>query len=365
MSGIVKRYSTGSVLDAARARMRWIFDRFERVQVSVSGGKDSTLLFALAVAEAEARGRKLDLFFLDQEAEYEGTIEAMRLMMAHQAVVPRWYQVPLWLTNATSYAQDQLYAWGPGEIWMRAKEPGAIHDLGEKHPERFYPFFEWVEAREPNGTAFLVGLRAEEGINRFRAVTKNPGLEGVPWSTKTKQRDSFKFYPIYDWGMGDVWKYIHEHQVPYNRIYDLRWALGLGEYNDNRVSNLIHEMAFRCLPDLAALEPETYARLVKRVRGAHCAARHANGAFLYDVGSLPAAFSTWRAYRDHLLSTAPIEPKKLERFRKRFAKLGDDEQVCRAQCKRLLINDWENNVPITRSPKSRGVDRFARWRKLF
>ena len=360
---MMKHYLDKSVLETAEERLRFVFDRFEHVHVSISGGKDSGLMLHLACAEAARRGRKVTAFFLDQEAEYAATIDVMRIMMSGAHVVPRWYQVPIHMTNATSYASDMLYAWGPGEEWMRAKEPDSIH-AAEGYPQRFYDFFDWWENAQPRGSAFLVGLRAEEGINRFRSVVKNPGLPDVPWSTKTKRPDSFKFYPIYDWGMGDVWKYTADNRVPYNRIYDLRFALGLGIYNDNRVSNLIHEMAFRSLADLAAMEPETYEKLLRRVPGIHCAARHANSPHIYDARELPTAFKTWQAYRDHLLATMPISEAKRQRFTKRFAKHAEDERVFQAQCKQLLIGDWENNVPIVK-PKGQVVDKFARWRKLF
>jgi predicted phosphoadenosine phosphosulfate sulfurtransferase len=364
MSGLVKVYREQNVLEAARERMRLIFDRFERVFVSVSGGKDSGVLARLAMDEARSRGRTVGLFFLDQEAEYQATIDLMRGLMHDPVVVPLWYQVPIYMTNATSYEQDMLYAWGPGEEWMREQEPDSIRALDGDYPQRFYDFFDWWEDQQPDGSAFLVGLRAEEGIKRFRAVTKNPGIPGLKWSSRTKKPNSFKLYPIYDWGIGDIWKFTADEQIPYNRVYDLRYAMGCGTYNDNRVSNLIHEMAFRALVDLAALEPLTYAKLIRRLKGVHCAARHAQSAHLYDVRTLPARFATWRAYRDHLLATMPVTEAKRARFQKRFDKQPATEPVHHAQCKQLLVGDWENNVPIPKG-KTKPADRFARWRKLF
>ena len=360
-----KTYRDQNVLEAARERISWIFDRFERVQVSVSSGKDSGVVWHLARTEAVRRGRTIEVFFLDQEAEYQATVDQMRVMMSAKGVVPRWYQVPIYMTNATSYEQDALYAWGPGEQWMREKEPTSIHSIDDEYPQRFYPFFEWIEKTAPAGTAFLVGLRAEEGIDRFRAVVKHPGVDGVPWTTRTKNPDNFKCYPIYDWGMGDVWRLTHTENIPYNRIYDLRWAMGCGVYNDNRVSNLIHEMSFRSLPDLAALEPETYACLLRRIKGIHCAAQHARGPMLYDARELPNGFSSWEVFRDHLLSTMPIDAEKKARFRKRFDNQPKTDAVHHAQCKQLLISDWENNVPVSTSKRRPPTDRFARWRKLF
>ncbi len=367
MSGrLAKRYQAETVLDAARARLRWVFETFARVYVSVSAGKDSTALFHLALMEARARGRPLYTFFLDQEAEYQATVDLMRRMMHAPGVVPLWYQVPLYMTNATSHEEDQLFAWGPGEPWMREREPDSIHAIEGAYPQRFYPFFEWFEAEQPAGSCFLVGLRAEEGINRFRAVTKHAGIEGVPWTSKTKRAGSAKAYPLYDWGMGDVWRYIWEEKVPYNRVYDLRWAMGAGVYNDNRVSNLIHEMAFRALPDLPVLEPDTYARLMARVKGIHCAAHHARGDLLYDAKRLPAGVPSWKAYRGYLLATTPMTEEKRARFAARFAGQGDDERVYQAQCKQLLIGDDENNVPVvTARARNAKPDKFARWRALW
>jgi predicted phosphoadenosine phosphosulfate sulfurtransferase len=268
------------------------------------------------------------------------------------------------MTNATSYMQDQLFAWGEGEPWIRDKEPNSIHAIAEDYPRRFYPFFEWFEATRPGKWAFFVGLRAEEGINRFRAVTRHPGYDGVLWSSKTKRKDKFKFYPLYDWGMGDIWRFIHERGVPYNRVYDLKWALNRGIYNTMRVSNLIHEKSFRCLGELPALEPDTYAKLVVRLRGVHCAARHADSPIIYDARVLPPEFASWKEYRDKLLETMPVDEAKRERFRKRFKGPGD-EAVYQAQCKRLLIGDWEGSVPITTVKATERPDKFARYRKLF
>ena len=116
----------------------------------------------------------MEAFFLDQEAEYAGTISVIETMMSHPLVVPRWFQVPLRMTNATSHAVQWMHAWGPGETWMRHKDANAIHDAPGA-PDRFYDFFPWYE-RQHERTAFLVGLRSRESLNRWRAVTKNAGF---------------------------------------------------------------------------------------------------------------------------------------------------------------------------------------------
>lgn len=356
-----KVYLPGSVLDAARERIARVFEGFENIVVSVSGGKDSTALFWLCVEEAERRGRRIKAFFLDQEAEYAATIEVVDEMMRHPAVEPMWFQVPIKMTNATSFEDEFLYAWGPGEPWMREKHPLAIHSIPESYPERFYDFFAWLEQQTPD-TAFMIGLRAEESLNRFRAVVKNPGWNGLAWSTKTPCPTTFRFNPIFDWGAGDVWKYINESDRPYNAIYDKMYAAGHGIFNTMRVSNLIHEKSFSALTSLQEFEPDTFDAIVRRLKGAHVASIYADEDRIFSTRALPAGFSTWRDYRDYLLATTPL--RRRERFEKRFGGQEASPEVYRQQCRQLMLNDWENNVPPTQRRAEKKRETLAKWRAL-
>lgn len=358
-----KLYLAKNVLEAAQERISLVFDYFEDITVSVSSGKDSTTLFGLVLAEAKKRNRKINLFFLDQEAEYASTIILMREMMAYPEVDPLWYQVPIYMTNATSYAQDFLYAWGENQEWMREKELFSIHQIEGEYPKRFYDFFQWFEKMRPNNSAFLVGIRAEESLNRFRAVVKNPSFNGLFWSSKTKNPTSHKFYPIYDWGMGDVWKYIADNDLSYNKIYNLMFKKNNKFYNTMRVSNLIHEKSFSCLTDLQELEPDTYEKLLKRVKGVHTAAVYAKEKMIFSAEQLPTRFSSWREYRDYLIETSPITNK--EKFLNRLNSQDlADESVCRQQCRQLMINDWENNIPVVKVDKKKKEDWKAKWMEI-
>lgn len=344
-------YRDYTVLEAAERRIARVFDEFERIVVSVSSGKDSTVLYHLVLAEAERRDRQIYLFFLDQEAEYQGTVDTMRHMMQHPRVIPWWYQVPVRMTNATSYSQTFLYAWGEGEEWMREKEPVAITSTGGSHPRRFYEFFDWLEQQQTEPTAFFVGLRSKESMNRFRAVTKNPGYKGILWSTKTKSPNSFRFYPIYDWTFGDIWKYIADNGVPYNPVYDRMYCLKGKRVRDIRISNLIHEKSFSCLAELQEIEPETYEHLCRRLDGVHAAAIYARESAMYNALELPATFATWHEYRDYLLASSPMEGAHRQRLAKRFAGQPDHTAVHRQQCRQVLLCDYENSIPVnTRVP---------------
>lgn len=356
-----KLYLNKNVLEAAQERISILFDNFKNIVISVSGGKDSTVLLNLCRTEALNRNRKINVFFLDQEAEYESTIEIIKHNMTLEGVVPYWYQVPLYMTNATSFQQEFLYAWGPGEEWMRKKDPIAIHSIDGKYPQRFYKFFDWWNKKywDLDNTVFLVALRAEESLNRFRTVIKNPGWNGLDWTTKTKY-GAINAYPIYDWTFEDVWHHIAINNLKYNRVYDFMYRRG-HHIQDVRVSYLAHEKSLGCLESLQEFEPETYQKLLKRIPGTHVAARYIKEKTIFNAKKLPPAFKSWKEYRDFLLETTPTARK--ERFAKRFAKQPDNESVHRQQCKQLLINDYEQNISIQK-PKQDKKAKLEEWKKI-
>ena len=69
---------------AAKERISYIFDNFENIIVSVSGGKDSTVMCWLALQEAKKRNRKIGIFFLDEEVVYQSTIDQITWLMKTQ-----------------------------------------------------------------------------------------------------------------------------------------------------------------------------------------------------------------------------------------------------------------------------------------
>jgi predicted phosphoadenosine phosphosulfate sulfurtransferase len=356
-----RKYTNINVYDAAVSRLKYIFERYDNVFVSVSGGKDSSVLFHLAHSEAKKYGKRLNVFFLDQEVEYQSTIKIIEGIMSHDDINRYWYQVPIRMTNATSYKEKFIYSWGEGEQWMREKSPLSIHTIKEDYPQRFYPLIDWFEqAQKAKGkTCFLVGLRTEESLNRYRAVIKNPGVDNINWSTETK--GVIKFYPLYDWAFEDIWHYISIYKVPYNRIYDYLW-MKHASINETRVSCLCHEKSFKSIVELHEFEPETYFKLIDRMHGTHTAALYAKETTIYNARSLPPKFTSWKEYRDYLLDTLPIDNKAV--FEQRFGKQQDVISVHRQQVRQLLINDWENNIPVIREDEEKRVSIKEKWKNI-
>ncbi len=356
-----KKYNDNkNTLDAARERISMLFDNFEDINVSISAGKDSTVLYYLCLQEAIKRNRKIIAFFLDQEAEYQASIDLMRQFMQHPNVIPAWYQVPIYMTNSTSYSEYFLYAWGEGEKWMREKEDISIKRIDEEYPKRFYKFFKWYENKNPDA-AYLVGLRADESITRYRAVTKHPGWNGLKWSTL--DGNIKMFYPIYDWTVYDVWKFIFDYNLPYNKIYDLMYQANYSIYNKMRVSNLIHEKSYKCLIDLPKFEPDTYNRLCKRISGIATAARYASEKLMFSNKQLPSHYKNWEEFRNFLLENIP-NPEHRERFRNRFENQPKNEKTFKAQVGQLLINDYENSTSIDTKTNEKTKKIIEKWKQI-
>lgn len=354
-----QRYLGKSVLDAARERMAFVFDSFENIIVSVSGGKDSTVMAHMALAEASRRQRRIGLFLLDEEVLYQSSVDQVERLMAlfPENTKRMWLQIPFLLTNATSLTDGQLRCWEPGEhkLWMRPKgEHNVKFKPWREEDEVLRSGYKWLDfygalsnfERCHPGAAFLVGLRAAgESPNRWRAVTKNPidvAGQRIYWGTK--KSDATVLYPLYDWNFHDVWRYIHDERLPYSRIYDLQFRKGY-PITEMRVSSLIHERAFKSIVDLPEFEPKTYARLLKRVKGIALAQETGKAAKLFRCRKLPKNFQRWSAYRDFLLKTHP-DRERLPIFERRFAKQRANEYVARQQCRQLLLNDYENNLAI-------------------
>lgn len=330
------------VITAAKERIAYLFDNYDNIQLSFSGGKDSTCLFHLLNAEAKKRNRKFYVYFQDQEAEYQGTIDMVKWAMSQPNVIPLWYQVPIFMTNACSQEQLFLWAWGENENWVREKDPLSIHHIDEKYPKRFYKFNDWVGrklAKIPGKSVSVIGLRAEESPDRRMVMF---GEDNTLFWMRRK-RNPNRAYPIIDWSFTDVWKFLIDNKLKYNVVYDKMYMLGV-PLRQMRVSNLIHEKAYRCLTELQELEPETYNKLELRLKGVHCASIYAKERLVYSIKKLPPQFKTWKEYKDFLLHN--MHPDLAKIFRFKWTRFGDTDDVlaCKYMVKRLLLCDWEGNV---------------------
>jgi predicted phosphoadenosine phosphosulfate sulfurtransferase len=358
-------YKPTNVFDAALDRMRFLFDEFDEVVVSTSGGKDSTVVYNLALMVAKERNRlPLKVFFLDQEAEWMMVIEYVRKQMYRPEVMPIWYQVPFRMFNATSTSEHWLEAWGPGLQWMRPKEPISIQE-NKTGCDRFHEMFGTISKTEFPGKkmCLVAGVRCEESPTRFMGLTHYAKYKWVTWGkTLDKKTEQYTFYPIYDWSLSDVWKAIYDNQWEYCKLYDHLYRYGLQPVK-MRVSNVHHETAVSDLFRLQEIEPDTYQRLCKRIAGIDMAGKM--GKENYFVTELPYMFSSWKEYRDFLLEKLITDEKWVKTFRKRFERMENDyaahygDSLFQLHINSILTNDWEG-IKLDNFERNPAVNSFKK-----
>ena len=290
----------------------------------------------------------LNVFWIDQEGEWDATVDIVREWMYHPDVKPYWLQVPFRIFNATSTQDHWLHAWDPGREadWVHPKDPISLKENvygTDRFHELFAGFQNYYWPRTP--MCCLSGVRTEESPVRFRGLTGYVTYKGETWGKlEDRRRQHYMFSPLYDWSYFDVWKAIHEHGWSYNRIYDIQYRYGI-PVRAMRISNVHHETAVRSLFYMQEAEPDTYERLVRRIAGIDMVGKM--GAADYFVSTLPSMFSSWREYRDYLLEHLIEKPEwraaMARRFVShdcRFAELGD-QILCKAHIQSILTNDWE------------------------
>lgn len=356
-------YLANNVFDEAIERVRMVYDYHDDVIVSMSGGKDSTVLFHIALMVAKEKGRlPVKVFWLDQEAEWKATVEYMEKIMKLPEVKPYWFQVPYEATNTLSPQKNFMYVWREEDrhIWVHEQSPLAI----KENPSKETRFHELVNelpkyCTESDNCAILVGMRSAESLNRRAALQFHKAQwHGYTWCKK-KSGKTQTFWPIYDFTNDDIWTAIAKNGWEYNAIYDMQYQWGLPKQN-MRVSSLIHETAWHSIEMLQEFEPDTYDKFIRRINGV------STFAHTFDYGKvvpkqLPFAFASWREYRDYLLVNL-IKPEYWEIFRNRWKKQNDDDWY-KIHVKEIILNDIDGTNNANHRSKRRIADKKSDYRQ--
>tara|TARA_R100001443_G_scaffold113436_1_gene128087 strand:+ start:6590 stop:7798 length:1209 start_codon:yes stop_codon:yes gene_type:complete len=326
-----KFYINKNVLEASKERITKIFNDFEKLYISFSGGKDSTVMTHLVLEEAKKRNKKVGLLIIDLEAQYKNTIEHIEEIIEKYKdnIDLHWFCGELLLRNAVSDFQPKWVCWDNDNknIWVRDK-PDKASDLSQY--DFYVPKMEFEEFMVLFGkwyakdklTAAFIGIRSDESLHRYRAITsnkKNLTHNNYKWTTKLS-KTLFNVYPIYDWRTEDIWIFHSKYKnLCHNKIYDLMTMAGV-KLSNQRLCQPYGDDQKRGLWLYHILESDTWYKLLNRVSGVNSGSLYIN-----EKGNINGYNNvtkpnnhTWESYCNYLLKSLPnkMQSHYKEKFKK-------------------------------------------------
>lgn len=381
-----------SVLDASTDRITWTLNNFDRVCVSFSGGKDSTVMLHLTGLLARKYHKKFSVLFIDWEAQFSSTIEhceAMRQEYADVIDTFYWVALPLTTPNALTQFTPEWSCWEPGARWVRQPPADAITDPaffsfyqpGISFESFVREFAEWFSQKRP--AAVTIGIRADESYTRFLAIASQRKLrfaDDKPWTSVAPGGHAWYVYPIYDWKTADIWTWFSRSGLSFNPLYNLMYQAGV-PLRYMRICEPFGPEQRQGLWLYHVLEPERWAAMCQRVGGVHCGgiyAGHDNQFYGHRKLDKPEGYC-WKTYALFLLETMP--PPTATHYRNKIAvylrwyqkqgmedipdtQHGDtgskDIPSWRRVCKVLLNNDYWCRMLSFSPTKSQHYSRYSK-----
>lgn len=218
-----RKYSQQNVYDALQERLKFIFEEFDNIYISFSGGKDSGLLLNLVLdfQKKYYPSKKIGVFHQDFEAQYTVTTEYITRTFEKikDQVEPYWVCLPMATRTALSSYEMYWYPWDDKkkESWVR-EMPTMDYVINlENNPMTTYhyrmhqedlakQFGRWYRmSHDMKKTVCLLGIRADESLQRYSGfLNKKKGYKGECWITR-QFKDVWCASPLYDWRTQDVW----------------------------------------------------------------------------------------------------------------------------------------------------------------
>ncbi len=319
---MVREYLQQNVYEALQSRLKFLFEEFDNIYISFSGGKDSGLLLNLTLdfRDKYYPDKTVGVFHQDFEAQYTVTTEYIEQTFEKLEGRAERYWVCLPMATRTALSSYEMF-WYP---WDDKKEDSWVRPMPKKdyvinlknnpmttyhykmHQEdlakqfgRWYRISHWDRK-----TVCLLGMRAAESLQRYSGfLNKKYGYKGECWITK-QFKDVWCASPLYDWTLNDIWHAHYLFNYDYNHLYDLYYKAGL-KVSQMRVASPFNDYSKDSLNLYRVIDPEIWVKLVGRVRGANFACIYGKTkAMGYRNVTLPEGH-TWKSYTLFLLDTLP------------------------------------------------------------
>lgn len=354
-----------NVYEASVERLEFIFNNFNKIYLSFSGGKDSGVMLNLTLDYMRANGitKKIGVMILDNEANYTHSLTFMHSIIQKNLDLldVYWCCLPITLPCTISAYATEWQCWGTEDEqrWIRPMPtedyivnidncPFDFFEENMPYDEFWDKFGDWYAQGEE--CACMIGIRSDESLNRFRAIMnqRKQTKLGENW-TKKNTKYVYNVYPIYDWKTDDIWIANAKFDWEYNSLYDIFWKAGLS-VAQMRVASPFMSESKSSLNLYRVIDAGVWSRLCARVSGANFIATYGKQ-LSYKSFTLPEGH-TWKSFTKFLLDTLPKEVS--ENFRMRFAQSIKYWWRVGRGLSDELIEDLElNNIPFIRGEKTR------------
>lgn len=175
--------------ESAEAVLRWALREFgpDLALATGFGAEGCVLIRMLSEIDRNAR-----IFYLDTDLLFPETYELIRVLEARYGVCFEQRATRLSLTAQAARYGERLWERDP-DVCCRLRKVEPLREI-------LSGLRAWITAIRRDQTQSRTGARVVERDRKF---------------------DLIKINPLAAWSSRDVWRYIKEHDVPYNPLYDL------------------------------------------------------------------------------------------------------------------------------------------------
>lgn len=220
-----------NLVQTTKERIKLAIDIYPKVFVSFSGGKDSTVLCELVRQVCEENSRDFIAVFNDIETIApeitDFVIEKQNRYNVHLVQAPVTFkssgELPTWINWDGKHQ----------EHWCKP-QIGIVPEI--KLTSWFNLFTDYANYLSDD-LPFLnfVGIRAQESFHRNMTTTKTKKNNPINWLYD--QGTYAKCYPLFDWTWQNIWDFIIDNNLGYNKSYDY-WTDSKIKHSVSRTGSL-------------------------------------------------------------------------------------------------------------------------------
>lgn len=231
MNTLTRTTHLQNLVQTTKERIKLAIDIYPKVFVSFSGGKDSTVLCELVRQVCEENSRDFIAVFNDIETIApeitDFVIEKQNRYNVHLVQAPVTFkssgELPTWINWDGKHQ----------EHWCKP-QIGIVPEI--KLTSWFNLFTDYANYLSDD-LPFLnfVGIRAQESFHRNMTTTKTKKNNPINWLYD--QGTYAKCYPLFDWTWQNIWDFIIDNNLGYNKSYDY-WTDSKIKHSVSRTGSL-------------------------------------------------------------------------------------------------------------------------------